>query len=290
MTDAFKTYRDRVTNQLKLHLDQVTESNSLRNAMQHGVFNGGKRIRPLLVYLAAEALDTPPALCDRTATAIECLHCYSLIHDDLPSMDDDDLRRGQPTVHVRFDEATAILAGDALQSLAFELIADESQLDPEIRVKLINLIARAVGGNGMVAGQMIDLHATDSKLTDSELENMHRRKTGDLISASVMSGSIISGADSEITHALQTFGYALGLAFQVKDDILDETGDTRIMGKKQGADQSLNKPTFTSTYGLNEAVAYLDQLRVQAIEALNPLGVKAEMLLQLTDFIANRDH
>ena len=176
MTDEFQSYRDRVNQQLQLHLDQAS-SEKLLQAMQYAVFNGGKRIRPLLVYLTTEAFDSPILLADKTACAIEFIHCYSLIHDDLPAMDDDSLRRGKPTVHIKFDEATAILAADAFQSLAFDLIASDDQLTPEIRVDLVRSIAHAAGANGMVAGQMIDIESEGQSISADELELIDRKST-----------------------------------------------------------------------------------------------------------------
>ncbi|MEO2175395.1 MAG: polyprenyl synthetase family protein, partial [bacterium] len=283
-------YRDRINQQLQRHLIQTTAPTRLQQAMYYGVFNGGKRIRPLLVYLTGEALGIPLEQADNTASAIELIHNYSLIHDDLPAMDDDDLRRGNPTVHLKFDDATAILTGDAMQTLAFELIAIDARLTSDVRVELIQLIARSAGATGMVAGQVIDIEAETLSISASELENMHRRKTGDLISASVLAPAIIARADSPLTQSLQTFGYALGLAFQVKDDILDEVGETEVMGKQQGSDHSRNKTTFVSAHGLNAAIAYLDELRQEAIKALEPLGENSRLLLELTDYVANRDH
>lgn len=290
MTEAFQSYRGRIDQQLKRHLIQASTPTRLRQAMQYGVFNGGKRIRPILVYLVTEALGVPITQADNTASAIELIHNYSLIHDDLPAMDDDDLRRGNPTVHVKFDDATAILAGDALHTLAFELIAIDDKLDPGIKVDLIQLIARSIGASGMVAGQVIDIESETRIISAEELENMHRRKTGDLITASVLSATLIARAAPEITRSLRTFGYALGLAFQVRDDILDDIGDTHVMGKQQGSDKSRDKTTFTSTHGLDAAAAYLDELRQEAIDALSPLGEKAGLLVKLTNFVADRDH
>ena len=289
MTDEFQSYRDRINQQLQLHLDQAS-SEKLLQAMQYAVFNGGKRIRPLLVYLTTEAFDSPILLADKTACAIEFIHCYSLIHDDLPAMDDDSLRRGKPTVHIKFDEATAILAADAFQSLAFDLIASDDQLTPEIRVDLVRSIAHAAGANGMVAGQMIDIESEGQSISADELELMHNRKTGDLISASVMSGAIISGASPEMRTNIQIFGSALGLAFQVKDDILDETGDTSRMGKQRGSDAVRNKTTFVSIHGLNAASNYLEELSLKAIKSLKPLGESGAHLINLVNFNANRDH
>lgn len=290
MNEIFQPYRDRVDENLKRFLSLKEIPAPLREAMIYGVFNGGKRIRPLLVYMALDAFDGDIAHADATASAIEMIHAYSLIHDDLPAMDDDDLRRGNPTVHIKYDEATAILAGDALQARAIELIADDESISAETRIALIKLITHAIGPAGMVAGQSIDLAAENKTISESELVNMHRRKTGDLISASVMSGALIAGVDDEMTQCFSRFGYALGLAFQVRDDILDETGDTNVMGKAKGSDQSNNKATFTSSHGLDYATAQLDSLHQQAIDALSPLGSNAQPLIMLANFVATRDH
>ena len=293
MDEVFRPYTDRVDVQLRKCLTLACTPNQLRQAMLYGVFNGGKRVRPILVYLTAEALDVPLEQADNVAAAIELIHSYSLIHDDLPSMDDDDLRRGRATVHIHFDEATAILAGDALQTLAFEVIAGDEQLAPGTRLDLIRLFSRSAGAEGMVAGQILDLEAEERSISAKELENMHRRKTGDLISASVMSGAILANpnnVDTTLMNCLQAFAHAVGLAFQVKDDILDVIGDPDVMGKTQGADRERNKTTFTSAHGLKAAQVYLDELRIEAIAALEPLGEKAHLLLRLTDFVTDRQY
>jgi len=262
----------------------------LLEAMRYAIFNGGKRVRPALVYLAAEALGADLARADSTACAVEMIHAYSLIHDDLPSMDDDDLRRGQPTCHIKFDEATAILAGDALHSLAFEIVARDPALAAETRVELIGRISAAAGPTGMVGGQVIDLQSENRTVDDATLEHMHRSKTGALLSASVVCGGIIADAPPALADALARYGYALGLAFQVRDDILDEIGDTEVIGKRAGADQARRKTTFVSVHGLNSASARLDDLRLEAIGALDPLGETGARLRQLADFVARRDH
>lgn len=294
MTDWLSAYRERVNSCLDLTLKTSASATAiperLQQAMHYGVFNGGKRVRPMLAYMTAEALDCDFAKIDQTAAAIEMIHSYSLIHDDLPAMDDDDLRRGNPTLHIKYDEATAILAGDALQTLAFELIADDESLSYETRTKLIKLIAQRAGPKGMVAGQMIDLEAETKTISEAELENMHQRKTGDLISASVMAGAMISGASDATRQQLQQFGYKLGLAFQVKDDILDYVGDTEIMGKPQGSDIASNKTTFISSLGLEAATSYLAQLHDETIATLDNLGDSAQSLRKLAEFVTSRDH
>ncbi|MCB1644334.1 MAG: polyprenyl synthetase family protein [Pseudomonadales bacterium] len=272
----------------RLALPQVPER--LREAMHYTVFNGGKRIRPILVYLTAEALGKPAHHVDSIAAAIEMMHCYSLAHDDLPAMDDDDLRRGNPTVHIKFDEATAILAGDALQTLAFEQLVLDTGFTAAQKVTLVTQLAQAAGAAGMVAGQMIDMEGESREISAAELENMHRRKTGDLIAACLRMSACACAATDEQTQALEAFGYALGLAFQVQDDILDITGDQARIGKTAGSDITNNKTTFISAYGLEGATRHLQALFTSATEALTPLGQGAADLRRLAEFIVTRDH
>ena len=290
MIDSFQSYKTRVETLLDKHLGSVNAPRKLIDAMRYGVFNGGKRIRPILCYLTTEALGQTLEQADDIAAAIELIHCYSLIHDDLPAMDDDALRRGKPTLHIEYDEATAILAGDALQTLAFEIIASGNLLDAEIKLELIQLLSRRSGASGMVAGQMMDIEAENNKISKSELMEMHNRKTGDLISCSIKAGAIIGRAKPEEEEGLQAFGYALGLAFQVRDDILDETGDTHIMGKLQGSDLGKDKSTFVSIYGLDGAKEHLTQLQQKAKQALSPLGDRAQLLTDLSTFIIQRQY
>jgi farnesyl diphosphate synthase/geranylgeranyl diphosphate synthase type II len=290
MINALPHYKARINEQLDRYLKRDDIPAVLLEAMHYALFNGGKRIRPTLVYLATEALGCPEKLAHSTACAVEFIHAYSLIHDDLPAMDDDDLRRGQPTCHIKFGEATAILAGDALQAMAFEVIATDDALSPGIRIALVRELAIAAGAAGMVAGQHIDLSSEDVLIDEKTLENMHQRKTGDLISASVASAAIIANADAGVKNALKDFGYSLGLAFQVRDDILDEVGDTKVIGKPAGSDKHKRKSTFVSIHGMNSAAAQLDDLRARAIDALAPLGEAGDKLRAMADFVANRDH
>jgi len=290
MPELLRPYQQRIHEQLDACLQDKQVPANLLAAMRYAVFNGGKRIRPSLIYLTAVVLGSTLEKADKTACAIEMIHCYSLIHDDLPCMDDDDLRRGQPTVHIQFDEATAILAGDALQAYAFELVASDSSLAPNTRLEVISILARAAGAAGMVGGQALDLAAESKQISHLELETMHRRKTGDLISACLAAGARINGADPATEQALVDYGYALGLAFQVRDDILDHTGDTQVLGKPSGSDQDNAKSTFISTHGLAAASAQLDALRQTSIDALKPLGKAATPLIELANFIARRDH
>jgi geranylgeranyl diphosphate synthase type II len=263
---------------------------ALHKAMRYSVFAGGKRIRPVLMIAACEAVGGDAELVLPAACAMEMIHTYSLIHDDLPAMDDDDLRRGKPTCHIVYGEALAILAGDALQALAFELIAGDNALSPQARVEIISTLAKASGAAGMVGGQVVDLASENTFIDAATLEQMHRRKTGELISASVVCGAIVAGSSGPEREALERYGYDLGLAFQVKDDILDATGETDVIGKPAGSDQSRRKSTFVSSYGLNQATAMLDDLRQDAVDALSPFGAAGLSLQTMAEFVANRDH
>ncbi|MGH8353296.1 MAG: (2E,6E)-farnesyl diphosphate synthase [Pseudomonas sp.] len=263
----------------------------LYQAMRYSVINGGKRVRPLLVYGACEALGGALDRADGAACAVELIHAYSLVHDDLPAMDDDDLRRGQPTTHKAFDEAGAILAGDGLQSLAFEVLADarRNPQDAHLRLAMITSLAQAAGPAGMVGGQAIDLGAVGLKLDQNALELMHRHKTGALIEASVRLGALASGrADELALKALRHYAEAIGLAFQVQDDILDVESDTATLGKRQGADIARDKPTDPALLGLDRAKAYALELRDQALHALRPFGANAEPLRELARYIVER--
>ncbi|MBB3105231.1 (2E,6E)-farnesyl diphosphate synthase [Azomonas macrocytogenes] len=263
----------------------------LYEAMRYSVMNGGKRVRPLLVYAGCEALSGNPAQADGAACAVELIHAYSLVHDDLPAMDDDDLRRGQPTTHKAFDEACAILAGDGLQSLAFEVLAAErhNPADPALRLRMLSVLARAAGPFGMVGGQAIDLGAVGHKLDRHALEQMHRHKTGALIEASVLLGALASGKASETElAALREYARAIGLAFQVQDDILDVESDTATLGKTQGADIARDKPTYPALLGLEQAKLYACELHEQAQQSLSDFGEKAAALRALARYIIER--
>ena len=263
----------------------------LYQAMRYSVMNGGKRVRPILVYAACEALGGAAEQADNAACAVELIHAYSLVHDDLPAMDDDDLRRGQPTTHKAFDEAAAILAGDGLQSLAFSVLAEPSapSASAEIRLRMLTTLARAAGPEGMVGGQAIDLESVGRQIDQRALESMHRHKTGALIEASVCLGALASGrADDAALAALQTYARAIGLAFQVQDDILDVESDTATLGKTQGKDQAQDKPTYPALLGLEPAKTYALDLRDQALAALEPFGECAEPLRDLARFIVER--
>jgi geranylgeranyl pyrophosphate synthase len=294
MTQTFKAFAQeshaRVDRALDAFLPLGEDPTRLREAMRYSLFNGGKRVRPTLAYAAAQAInpDAPAALLDRVACALESLHSYSLVHDDLPAMDDDDLRRGKPTCHIAFDEASAILAGDALQTFAFELLSDAEQVDPLIQISLVRQLAQASGVRGMVLGQAIDLAAVDKHIDLGHLENMHRHKTGALIRASVSMGATAAGASQAQLQALDSYAAAIGLAFQVQDDILDVTADTETLGKQQGADIARNKPTYVALLGLEGARAKARELHQQALAALVNFGASADQLRALSAYIIER--
>jgi geranylgeranyl diphosphate synthase type II len=266
----------------------VEPASRLKQAMRYSALNGGKRVRATLVYAASRAVsDKEPASIDRVACAVELIHAYSLVHDDLPAMDDDALRRGQPTCHIAFDEATAILAGDALQTLAFECLAT-SGLPAEQRCELMLALASASGAAGMVAGQDMDLAAEGKQISLTELESLHRHKTGALIRASVQMGAIAANATHEQKIALDNYAAAIGLAFQVQDDILDIESSTEQLGKQQGADLALNKSTYPSLLGVEPARQRARNLYNEAINALAVFGPDADPLKQLAQYIIER--
>ncbi|RTZ44464.1 polyprenyl synthetase family protein [Candidimonas sp. SYP-B2681] len=267
----------------------------LHEAMRYAVLGGGKRVRALLVYAAGEASLQPGSetsaqriALDHAAAAVELIHAYSLVHDDLPCMDDDSLRRGRPTVHVQFDEATAMLAGDALQPLAFELLG-MMPIAPALIVQATQLMARSTGSLGMVGGQAIDCDSVGQILVSEQLQQMHRMKTGALLEASVLLGGIVAGAGSATRTGLESYAAAMGLAFQVVDDILDVTSDTVTLGKTAGKDAAENKPTYVSIMGLDGSRQLLQSLRDQAHAALLPLGPSAGRLAGIADYIVGRD-
>jgi farnesyl diphosphate synthase len=263
----------------------------LRDAMRYSVLGAGKRLRPTLVYLTGESLGAPLARLDAPAAAVELIHVYSLVHDDLPAMDDDDLRRGRATCHRAYDEATAILVGDALQALAFAVLANEPMLgtSAETRLAMIRLLARATGTGGMAGGQAVDLAAVGHTLTVAAIENMHRRKTGALIQCSVLLGALAAGVQQGAEFvALERFGAEIGLAFQIQDDILDVEGDPLVLGKSTGADAAHSKPTYPSTAGLAASRLRAAELRDAAIAALGPLGERAAGLAQLARLVVDR--
>ncbi len=292
LSNTLEQYQARVNKQLQQYISRANPiSPALNNAMAYGALLGGKRIRPFLVYAVGEMLGSPLARLDPLACAVECIHAYSLIHDDLPAMDDDDLRRGQPTCHKKFDEATAILAGDALQSLAFDILSMPSQhLDSQTQLKMINRLAKASGEQGMCAGQALDLAAENQRVDLPALETIHNAKTGALIRVAVELGAL-SKADLPVKHQqlLTTFATSIGLAFQVQDDILDVIGDTEKLGKPQGSDIGLNKSTYPALLGLEKAEEKAQRLYQEALHALSQLPYNTKLLELFAHYIIKRD-
>ena len=267
---------------------------ALAEAMRYAVLDGGKRVRPMLVYAAGEVSGAAPAVLDGCACAVELIHAYSLVHDDLPCMDNDDLRRGKPTVHRRYGEALAMLVGDALQALAFEALVRPLRAGPARAAALpvadlVTTLAQAAGAAGMAGGQALDLQAVGARLDRPGLETMHRMKTGAMLAASVRLGMLAGGPIPDSTRgAVDAFSDAVGLAFQVVDDILDVTADSATLGKTAGKDQAQDKPTYVSILGLEESRALADQLAARARESVGQLGGRGARLRQLADFIVKR--
>lgn len=264
----------------------------LGQTMRYAVLDGGKRLRPLLVLAAAEAVRGHSEAALRAACAVELIHAYSLVHDDMPCMDDDVLRRGKPTVHVQFGEAQALLGGDALQALAFELLTpDEAVVPPAVQAALCRLLARSAGHAGMAGGQAIDLASVGRSLTEPELREMHRRKTGALLQACVMMGAACGEPDPTARAALRDYGAAMGLAFQVVDDILDVTADSATLGKTAGKDAAQDKPTYVSVLGLERSAAFAQELLGQALAALESTVLADTRALQeLAKMVVNREN
>ena len=306
LSTRFQRYQQRIESVLDAAL-QLPDCSAtrLREAMRYSTLGGGKRLRPLLVYTTGEAFGAPLQQLDAAAAAVELIHVYSLIHDDLPAMDDDDMRRGRASCHRAFDEATAILAGDALQALAFEVLAadkvvlgtTQAALSAATRLTMIQLLATGIGTTGMAGGQSIDLAAVGQELSVDELENMDRRKTGALIESSVMLGAVVAGAvvtGAAATDAgaqgvmLRLFGAEIGLAFQIQDDILDVAGDKRTLGKATGADAARQKPTYPGLLGLEGARQRAGAHHARAVAALVGLGERGQPLRELADFVINR--
>jgi farnesyl diphosphate synthase len=269
--------------------DEIVRPGNLLSAMRHGTLNGGKRLRPFLVIESAALFDAGNHAAMRVGAALECLHCYSLIHDDLPAMDDDDLRRGQPTVHKAFDEATAILAGDSLLTYAFDIIAaPETELAAERKVQLTLLLARAAGIGGMAGGQALDLAAEKNAPDERGIRTLQAMKTGALLRFACEAGPIIAGSPDEDRRRLRSFGEKIGLAFQLADDLLDVTSDTVTLGKAAGKDAGRGKGTLVGLHGIDWAETQLDTLTAEAVALLSPYGEKAAVLQQAARFIADR--
>jgi len=282
----------RVNTTLNQAIERVASDEILSRSMRYACVDAGKRIRPTLTYGSALSVGGSISNADVPAAAVELIHCYSLTHDDLPSMDDDDLRRGKPSVHKAFGEATAILVGDALQSLAFELLSSPtSPIKPVTQLKMLEILASAAGCRGMAAGQAIDFNAKGKTLTAVQLEQMHELKTGALIKAAVRLGALShpSVKQAEL-DALEVYATKIGLAFQVRDDILDEISETTVLGKPQGSDLARGKPTYLSQTGLEAAIKKTDSLASEAISALANFSSAADPLRELAEYVVRRDH
>ena len=288
--DRIAAYTDRVNDGLDRALPAPdTSPQILHEAMRYAVLNGGKRVRPLLVYATGECLNIRPELLDAAAIALELIHAFSLVHDDLPAMDDDDLRRGKPTVHKQYDEATAILAADALQPLAFSILANLDNAPDGAAIELVRLITAACGSEGMTGGQSIDLSAEGSTMPRDALEYMYSLKTGALIHASVISAALLHHdlADDDL-EALDRFGRDIGIAFQIKDDILDVEGSTEVIGKPAGSDVSLSKATYPALFGIEASRQRCDELLTGAQRALERFGDHGAPLAWLATYIVER--
>ncbi len=287
-------YRDRIDSCLASIIPgEDVFPEHLHKAMRYSVLGGGKRVRPLLTYACGEVLGLNPALLDAPAAAVELIHAFSLVHDDLPAMDDDALRRGRPTTHMAFDEATAILAGDALQALAFDVLSSDPALNesPKSRIRMMRCLASAAGSTGMTGGQAQDLMAEGTILTPDELQLMHERKTGYLIQAAIM---MACDAHPDLAHetrdAIHAYADHIGLAFQVCDDILDVESSTEALGKPQGSDLKANKATYPSVLGMSAAKQHLNELYAASISALEKLSLNTEPLRWMANYITRRNH
>lgn len=291
--DRLQVYQKSVETALDHWLpDASIQPEKLHEAMRYSVLSDGKRIRPVLLYATGEAFGLDLSALDGPASAVEIIHAYSLIHDDLPAMDDDDLRRGRPTCHKAYDDATAILAGDALQALAFHILAHDEKIEVNIqqRLEMIKTLAVASGSRGMAGGQAIDLASVGKSLTIGELENMHIHKTGALITASAELGALsVDNVDTELLARISKYAKCIGLAFQIKDDILDIESDTETLGKPQGSDIAMNKPTYPNLLGLDGAKKAANDLYNQALESLEIFDNRADMLRSIADYIVNRN-
>ncbi|MEZ8105313.1 (2E,6E)-farnesyl diphosphate synthase [Vibrio clamense] len=292
MVEALTSYQERNNSQLNYWLDRLPHQDQpLVQAMRYGLLLGGKRARPFLVYITGEMLGCSSATLDTPASAIECIHAYSLIHDDLPAMDDDELRRGQTTCHIKFDEATAILTGDALQTLAFTILAEGelSAAGEANRIKMVQVLAQASGASGMCIGQALDLAAENRSVSLEELKDIHKNKTGALMKCAIRLGALAAGQKGvEILPQLDKYADAIGLAFQVQDDILDIIGDTETLGKPQGSDQELNKSTYPSLLGLDGAMKKAQTLLTEALQALDAIPYNTQLLEEFARYVIER--
>jgi farnesyl diphosphate synthase len=292
--EQWRIYRTRANQQLEKSFERLrdNEVSGLSHAMRYSTENGGKRFRAMLVYASGQCFGVKLESLDAPAVALELIHAYSLIHDDLPAMDDDDMRRGRASCHIQFDEATAILAGDALQSLAFELLTEpDSDLSAHQRLRMASHLARASGVSGMAGGQFLDISGTGKQLDQTDLQVIHERKTGALIRAALQLGALASSqlSDEELSN-IDEYGRMIGLAFQVVDDILDQTQTSQQLGKQSGADAAMNKNTYPGMLGLPEAMAYANQLVQSAQQSLGKIRGDTKFLHQLATFTRQRDH
>jgi farnesyl diphosphate synthase len=291
--ESLARWQSRIELELSSRLPAVDRMpQRLHEAMRYSVLNGGKRVRPVLIYATGQTLGVEESQLDAAACAIEFIHAYSLVHDDLPAMDDDDLRRGRPTCHKAFDEATAILVGDALQVLAFQILATDADLprDPTCRLRMIEILSKESGTTGMAGGQALDLAAQGRKLSLAEVEHMHACKTGALIRASVMMAANCSPQlPGDTARALERYATSIGLAFQIQDDLLDIEGDPTLLGKATGADQAHHKPTYPAISGLAAAKERVVTLHSQALAELAPLGKAADPLRAVSDWLVFRE-
>lgn len=291
----WQSFQEAVADRMESLLSEVlnnlpTQNSELLATMRYSLLGGGKRMRPFLVYAAGDILGVEKENLDICAIAVECMHSYSLIHDDLPAMDDDDLRRGKPTCHIVYGEANAILAGDALQCLAFDVLANHQAPAAIERVQLVSILGKAAGYKGMCGGQALDLSATNKQVSLDQLHQIHELKTGALISACMEMACVFGDLpESQLNH-FKRFAHSLGLAFQVRDDILDITSDTETLGKPQGSDQEANKSTFPSLMGLEGAQNYLDDLHAEALHALDAIPYNTDLLRAFSDFVVKREH
>jgi len=292
LNDAIASCAREVERVMEFLLPEADDAEArLFEAMRYSCLGGGKRLRPFLVQQSAKLFAVDPRCAFRVGAAVEFMHCYSLIHDDLPAMDNSDLRRGRPSCHKKFDEATAILAGDALQALAFEVLsAEETSSDAWVRAELVAGLARAAGGTGMVGGQMIDLLAEEQDFDIGTITRLQRMKTGEIFAFAAVSGAIMGHASDRHTHALHSFAQELGLAFQIADDLLDYEGDSNTTGKPVGQDDAAGKATFVSILGPERARAQAKLLAQQAARALDLFGDRADLLKQVAAYVVDRTH
>lgn len=295
LQQQLKIYQQRINQQLQQQLTSLYDKqpcipNTLIEAMEYATLNNGKRLRPALIYAIGEALHIPLKQLDSAACAIELIHSYSLVHDDLPAMDDDDLRRGQPTCHIQYNEATAILVGDAQQTFGFQLLSNDTSVSDTHKIKLIQLLSQASGVEGMIGGQMMDIQSEGLLPELAQLKTMHNMKTGALINTALHMGACQSPLYPQLKAYLTQYGQAIGLAFQVQDDILDIEGDTETLGKPQGSDLEANKSTYPKLLGLKEAKIYRDQLISEAQQSLSNMPFQSPFLQELSLYVAKRTH